>query len=130
MNNNLTLINGKECTSFGNQKNSNDLILSVVNLQGQSLGWLICTYLPVKKFNVLLIKYSDKKFMDAMHPKLNNNPNFSLHLTTHNNYKKFITNGRQSKIMTNFKTIRINLPKKICNKLLSIWVTKKEITSC
>lgn len=38
--------------------------------------------------------------------------------------------GKQSKIMTNFKTIRINLPKKICNKLLLIWVTKKETTSC
>lgn len=130
MNNNLTRIKEKECMSFGNQKNSRDSILSVVNLQGQSLGWLICIYLQVKKLNVSLIKYSDKKFMGAMHPKLNHNPNFSLHSTTHNNYKKFITSGKQSKIMINFKTIRINLPKKICNKLLSIWVTKKETTSC
>lgn len=130
MNSSSILINGKECMSFGNHKNSKDSILWVVKLHDQSLGWLIYTYLLVKKFRGLLIKFSGKKFMGAMHLKRNNNRNFKLHSITHNNCKKFIINGKQSKTTINFKTTKISLPKKTCNKSLSIWVIKREITFC
>lgn len=65
-----------------------------------------------------------------MHLKRNNNRNFKLHLITHNNCKRFITSGKQSKTMISFKTTKINLLKKTCNKSLSTWATKREITFC
>jgi len=118
MKTNLIRISVKECMSFGNLKSSKDSTPQMWKLQDLFLEWLICIFRQVKKYSASLIKYSDKKYMENMPHKPSRNLNFSQCLITPNSFKKFIINGKQRKIMINFKMIKMTSPKKICNKLL------------
>lgn len=51
-------------------------------------------------------------------------------LTTHNNSKQYIINGKQNKIMINFIMVRMIWIKMIWRKLLLIWVIGRRIISC